>query len=481
MNAPHFIASGNFVETELQTTLAELQKAHRQSPFPDWATRKQRLNLLEQMLKDNREALKKAISDDFGHRSHQETELLEIFPSLEGIRHARKHGKQWMKARRKHVSIWFRPASCTLMPQPLGVVGIMVPWNYPLFLTIGPLTAAITAGNRSLIKLSEFTPRFGELLGSLLEQTLGRDVVRVVNGNADVAATFSGLPFDHLLFTGSTPVGKHVMRAASANLVPVTLELGGKSPAVITPETCRNDSRFFHAVNRILAGKTLNAGQTCIAPDYVLLPKDAIPKFIAVAKTILSTRYPEGAASDDYTGIVADKHFDRLKGLLQEAADRGAQITPLMDPAMSGQRKLPLATVVQCPEDARLMQEEIFGPALPLIASDTHEDMIDYINDRPRPLAMYLFDDSSNTHKTFMEQTIAGGVSINETLMHIAQDDLPFGGVGPSGMGHYHGVYGFETMSKLKPIFKQSRINGMPFLAPPYGGIFKSMLKLMIR
>ncbi len=481
MNAPQFAFAGNSIETELNGILSGLQKAHRQNPFPSWEQRKDWLTKVERMLKDNREQIKQTISEDFGHRSLHETELLEIFSSLEGLRFAKKHGKSWMKARKKHVSQWFKPASSILMPQPLGVVGIMVPWNYPLFLTIGPLTAALAAGNRSMVKLSEYTPKFGALMDRLLTEALGPDVIRVVNGNADVAATFSGLPLDHLVFTGSTPVGKHVMRAASANLVPVTLELGGKSPAVITPDTCKSEGRFYHAVNRIIAGKTLNAGQTCIAPDYVLMPREAIPRFNTIAKEILNKRYPEGAASVDYTGIIADRHFDRLRSLLQECSDQGAQITPLMNPAKPNQRKMPLATIVGASDNTRMMQEEIFGPALPLIACDTVDEMINYINDRPRPLAMYVFDDKNSTQQKLMENTIAGGVSINETLLHIAQDDLPFGGVGPSGMGHYHGVYGFETLSKLKPIFKQSRINGMPLLAPPYGGLFKTMLKIMAR
>ena len=332
-----------------------------------------------------------------------------------------------------------------------------------------------------MIKLSEYTPRFGQLMEKLLTDALGKDLVQVINGDADTAVAFSALPFDHLVFTGSTPVGKHVMRAASANLVPVTLELGGKSPAVITPDTCQNESRFYHAVNRILAGKTLNAGQTCIAPDYVLLPSNAIDKFNTVAKDIMSKRYPEGAASTDYTGIIADRHYDRLNALLKESSEAGATITQVMAPAATGQRKIALSTVVNSPDSSRIMQEEIFGPALPLIACDSLKEAIDYINDRPRPLAMYVFDDSNKTQQMLMEQTIAGGVSINETLLHIAQDDLPFGGVGASGMGHYHGVYGFETLSKLKPIFKQSRLNAMPFLAPPYGGIFKTLLSIMTR
>jgi acyl-CoA reductase-like NAD-dependent aldehyde dehydrogenase len=289
------------------------------------------------------------------------------------------------------------------------------------------------------------------------------------------------LPFGHLLFTGSTAVGHRVMAAAAEHLVPVTLELGGKSPALISAQTCANPARFAHAVQRIVAGKVLNAGQTCIAPDYVLLPQAAIERFAAVARDILDRQYPEGAASADYTGIAADRHFERLHLLVDEATGAGAQATAVMGPAGPGQRKMPLTVLTGCPAGLRVMQEEIFGPLLPLVACETLEVAIDYVNERPHPLALYLFDDDRQQQERVLQATLAGGVSINETLMHIAQDRLPFGGVGASGMGHYHGHYGFETMSKLKAVFRQARFNGLGLLAPPYRGLFERMLKFMLR
>lgn len=458
-----------------------LQARHLAAPYPDWPTRAARLKALMGVLTEHRARIADAISADFGHRSRHETELLEIFPSLEGLRHALKHGKSWMRVRRSPVSLWFQPGSAAVLPQPLGVAGIIVPWNYPLFLLVGPLTSALVAGNRAMVKLSEYTPRFGALMAELLPQALGADLVQVVNGGPDVAAAFSSLPFGHLLFTGSTAVGRHVMSAAAEHLVPVTLELGGKSPAIITADTCGHEARFANAVRRIVVGKVLNAGQTCIAPDYVLLPAAAMPRFIAVAQELLKQQYPDGAAGDDYTGIATDRHFERLQNLVIEATSFGAQASVVMAPRRDGQRKLPLTLLTGCPPEARVMQEEIFGPVLPLVACETPESAIAYVNERPHPLALYLFDDSRQTQEKVLQATLAGGVSINETLMHIAQDGLPFGGVGPSGMGHYHGRFGFDTMSKLKPVFRQSRINGLGLLAPPYGGLFARMLKLMLR
>jgi coniferyl-aldehyde dehydrogenase len=458
-----------------------LRAQHQAAPFPDWPTRAKRLRSLVTLLLDHRERIKEAISADFGHRSRQETDLLEIFPSIEGLRHALRHGCGWMRERKVPVSLWFQPASARVMPQPVGVVGIIVPWNYPLLLLLGPLTSALVAGNRAMVKVSEFSPSFAALMAELLPQALGIDVVQVVQGGPDVAAAFSALPFGHLLFTGSTAVGRRVMAAASAHLVPVTLELGGKSPAIITAATCANEARFTHAVRRIVNGKVLNAGQTCIAPDYVLLPRAAMQRFITTARTILSQQYPKGAASNDYTGIASDRHFERLQQWLLDATTTGANASSVMGPADPGQRKLPFTVLTDCAPDSSVMQQEIFGPLLPLVACETVDEAVAWINQRPHPLALYLFDDSTTTQTQVLQSTIAGGVCINETLVHLAQDNLPFGGVGASGMGHYHGQFGFEAMSKLKPVFRQSRINALGLLAPPYGGLVFRLLKVMLR
>ena len=465
----------------LRQTFDGFLARHQAAPFPDWPTRAARLQSVIAMLLDQRERIKAAISADFGHRSSHETDLLEVFPSLEGLRHALRHGRSWMRERQVPVSLWFQPGAARILPQPVGVVGIIVPWNYPLLLLLGPLTSALVAGNRAMVKVSEFSPRFAALMAELLPQVLGDDVVQVVTGGPDIAAAFSALPFGHLLFTGSTAVGRRVMAAASDNLVPVTLELGGKSPAIITAATCSNEARFTHAVRRILNGKVLNAGQTCIAPDYVLLPRAAMPRFITAARAILSQQYPEGAASNDYTGIASDRHFQRLQQWLLEATQAGASATSVMGLATPSQRKLPLTVLTDCAPDSSVMQEEIFGPLLPLVACETVDDAAAWVNARPHPLALYLFDDSTTTQTQVLHSTIAGGVCINETLVHIAQDNLPFGGVGASGLGHYHGQFGFDAMSKLKPVFRQSRINALGLLAPPYGGLVARMLRVMLR
>ena len=465
----------------LRQTFDDLLAQHQAAPFPDWPTRAARLQNVITMLLDHRERIKAAISADFGHRSSHETDLLEVFPSLEGLRHALRHGQSWMRERKVRVSLWFQPGAARILPQPVGVVGIIVPWNYPLLLLLGPLSSALVAGNRAMVKVSEFSPRFASLMAELLTDALGPDVVQVVQGGPEVAAAFSKLPFGHLLFTGSTAVGRRVMAAASEHLVPVTLELGGKSPAIITPATCADDARFTHAVRRILVGKVLNAGQTCIAPDYVLLPRAAMGRFITTARAILSQQYPEGAASLDYTGIASDRHFERLQNWLMDATTAGVNASAVMGPAGPGQRKLPLTVLTDCAPDSNVMQEEIFGPLLPLVPCESVDEAVVWVNARPHPLALYLFDDSKATQTQVLQSTIAGGVCINETLVHIAQDNLPFGGVGASGMGHYHGQFGFEAMSKLKPVFRQSRINALGLLAPPYGGLVARMLKVMLR
>jgi acyl-CoA reductase-like NAD-dependent aldehyde dehydrogenase len=481
MNAPESAFNNTTPELLLDEDFRALTAAYETERYPTWEVRKQRLKNTIAMLQKYRQEFLHAIKDDFGHRSLQESEMVEFFPSLEGLHHAIKHGKAWMKPRARSVSMYFTPASAQLMPQPLGVIGIIVPWNYPLYLAIGPLTAALTAGNRAYIKMSEYTPRLSDVLSRALDEFLGKGVVRVINGGPEMASAFTRLPFNHIVFTGSTPVGKHVMRAAAENLTPVTLELGGKSPCIITESTWKNDGRFFNAVVRTLAGKTLNAGQTCIAPDYVLVPRAAVNDFYTATKRHLDAKFPRGAASDDYTGIVSDRHYRRLQNALEEARLNGARVETLMGPARPDQRKLPLTLVSGASADSILEQEEIFGPVLPVVPYDSLDDAIAYINARPRPLALYLFDDKRSVQDHVMRQTIAGGVSINETLMHIAQDTLPFGGVGSSGMGHYHGEFGFESLSKLKPIFRQARFNAMFLLAPPYGKVFATMMKIMTR
>jgi NAD-dependent aldehyde dehydrogenases len=462
---------------ELTPALSRMRTAHAADPMPSWDVRAKRLRALEAMLLEQRAAFAAAISADFGQRPAEETDLLEIFPSLSAIRHALGHGRRWMKPRRRLAGLLFLPARTELRPQPRGVVGIIVPWNYPLYLAVGPLVDALVAGNRAMLKMSEFTPRFSALFAEQVAKHFPPDEVIVVNGDAAVAQAFSALPFDHLLFTGSTAVGHHVMRAAAANLTPVTLELGGKSPAIIGP-----GARFEHAVERIVFGKLVNAGQTCIAPDYVLLPRARETEFIDLAGKAIARMYPQLGQSTQYASIVSDRQYQRLTDLRDGALAAGAHAHPLgeatEDPA---RRLLPPQLLTGVDDSMAVMREEIFGPLLPLVPYDSLDEAIAYVGAHAHPLALYLFEHDQARIDRVLARTHAGGVSVNDTLYHIAQHDLPFGGVGASGMGGYHGEAGFRTFSHLKPVFRQARWNGAGLLNPPYGARFRRMLALLLR
>ncbi len=459
---------------DLKAEFARVRETHRAEPCPDWAERAQRLRTLEKLLRDNRDAIAEAINTDFGGRPREETTLLELFPLLAGIRHTLRHGHRWMRPRRRFAEFWFLPARTELRPQPVGIVGVIVPWNYPLYLSVGPLIDALSAGNSCLLKLSEFTPRFAAVFAELLTRYFPGNEIRAVTGDADVGKAFAALPFNHLLFTGSTAVGREVMRAAAVNLTPVTLELGGKSPAIVGP-----GARFEHAVERILVGKCFNAGQTCIAPDYVLLPHARMQEFIATAQRLFARLYPDFALNRQYANIINDTHQARLQHLYKSAVTAGATAHTLGDAPGSGRRLAPtLFTDVAA--DSPLMQEEIFGPWLPLIPYDNFENAVAFVATRPHPLALYLFDDDKVHLRRLLERTPAGGVTVNDTLCHITQSHLPFGGVGPSGMGRYHGETGFRTFSRVTPVFHQSRFSGFALLNPPYGARFAYMLRLLL-
>ncbi|PWK86816.1 coniferyl aldehyde dehydrogenase [Fulvimonas soli] len=455
--------------------LERMRAAQRAQPMPDWPARRARLRALEALLLQHRDAIGAAIDADFGGRPREETDLLEIFPGLSAVRHALAHGRRWMKPRRRLAELLFLPARTELRPQPLGVVGIIVPWNYPLYLAVGPLVDALAAGNRAMVKMSEYTPRFSALFAELAARHFPGGEVDVVTGDADVAQAFSALPFDHLLFTGSTAVGRHVMRAAAANLTPVTLELGGKSPAIVGP-----GADFARAVERIVFGKLVNAGQTCIAPDYVLLPRGRVEEFVQAARATAARMYPDIARNGQYASIVSERQHARLRALRDEAVAAGARAEALgaEDPA---RRRLPPTLLLGATDAMRVMQEEIFGPLLPLLPYDTLDEAIAYVAARPHPLALYLFERDRAAIEKVLSLTVAGGVTVNDTLYHIAQHGLPFGGIGPSGMGGYHGEAGFRTFSHLKPVFRQARLNGAGLLNPPYGARFRRMLALMLK
>lgn len=450
------------------------QKAFQANPNPPASERKRNLEIIERILRDNVDRIARAISDDFGNRASLETQLIEIFPTIEDVRHARKNVARWMRTERVSTSKWFRPGRSRIVKQPLGVVGIIAPWNYPINLSVAPLAAALAAGNRAIVKISELTPNTGELLAKLIGEEMNRDLVAIVNGGVSLAKEMSAKPFDHLLFTGSTAVGKTVMEAASKNLTPVTLELGGKSPTIIAP-----GYSLQHAAERIMLAKLLNAGQTCIAPDYVLLPRDQVDTFRALAIKTANAYYPNGATSNDYTSIISDHHMTRLTEWLDEAKRAGATVDQMGDSDVKS-RKFAPAILSNVSAQTHVMREEIFGPILPLVPYDSLDGALRYVAERPRPLAMYYFDNDSARVNSVLETSMAGGVTVNDTLIHYAQDALPFGGVGASGMGSYHGVHGFNTFTKMKGVYLQSRINGGALLTPPFGGRVQKLLKLII-
>lgn len=460
--------------------LFETQRAaFRKAPMPSADERIQQLQALKQGVLKHQQALIEAINDDFGRRSADETRLAEIMPSLEGIHYASKRVRRWMKPSKRKVGIAFQPAKAQVVYQPLGVVGIIVPWNYPLFLAIGPLVTALSAGNRAMIKMSESTPRTAEVVTRMLGEIFSEEQVAVVTGEADVGVAFSKLPFDHLLFTGATSIGRHVMRAAADNLTPVTLELGGKSPAIISADVPLAD-----AAERIAFGKSMNAGQTCVAPDYILCPRDRVEALAEALRQQFTTMYPSLRNNTDYTQIVNPRQYQRLQGYLSDAQEKGARILPV-NPAgedLSDTRIIAPTLLLDVSDDMKIMQEEIFGPLLPILPYDQLEAALDYIADRPRPLALYYFGYNKAEQQRLMEQTHAGGMCVNDAVFHVAQDDLPFGGVGDSGMGHYHGHEGFLSMSKAKAIYIKQRYNGARSIYPPYGGkLLKLVYKLFLR
>jgi coniferyl-aldehyde dehydrogenase len=477
--APAEHTSKNATES-LGATLAKMKERARKNGAPTYDERIASLEKLERALLARKGAIADAISRDFGNRSKHETLVAEVFIVLGAIKHTKAHLREWMEPQEREVGFVFLPASIEVRPQPVGVVGIISPWNYPVQLALAPLVQVIAAGNRAMIKPSELVPETAALLHDLIAEVFPEDQVTVVTGGPEVGEAFSRLPFDHLVFTGSTRVGKAVMKAASENLVPVTLELGGKSPTIVA-----KDFNVKTAAERIIAGKLFNAGQTCIAPDYVMVPAGSRDAFVEACKDAVAKMYPTLLANPDYTSIVNDKHFARVTSYVEDAKTRGARVVELnpagetLD-AASGKRKLVPTLVLDPTDEMMVMQEEIFGPVLPVVTYQSLDEAIDYVNEHPRPLALYFFSHDKQATDRVLNETISGGVTVNETMLHVAQDDLPFGGIGPSGMGAYHAHEGFESFSKNKPVFRQARVNTTGLLRPPYGKLIDRMLKFIV-
>lgn len=464
---------------DLNAILARMKAAQHKSGSPSHAARIASLEKLETALLRRKDAIVSAISRDFGHRSSFESLSGEVWAVENAIKYAKANLDEWMEPSQREVGWVFLPSTAQVLPQPVGVVGIISPWNYPVQLSLSPLVSALAAGNRVMLKPSELTPETSALLRDLIGEAFADDEVCVVTGGPDVGENFSRLAFDHLLFTGSTRVGKLVMRAASENLVPVTLELGGKSPAIVG-----DDFSLRTAAERIMAGKLFSAGQTCIAPDYAMVPESAREEFVRACEQAVSKMYPRLRENPDYTSIIAAPHVTRLRGLLEDARVRGArviEINPAREEGLDEARKMAPTLVVDPTDEMLVSQEEIFGPILPIVSYRTLDEAIAYVNGRPRPLALYYFGHESTAIGRVVSETISGAVTVNETLLHILQDDLPFGGIGPSGMGHYHGREGFETFTKMKPVFKQARLSARGLMRPPYGKTADGVLRLLIR
>ena len=462
---------------EMKKILSNQKALFINEPNIAWLKRKENLKKLGSIIKDHESDFINAISKDFGNRASEETIIAEMLVIQGGINHALKHTPKWMRTRKAPTALQFKPAYNRVIPQPLGVIGIMSPWNYPLQLAVMPLIGALGAGNRAMIKPSEYTPLFSKLLKKVLGKVFSEDEVYVALGGVDVATCFSSLHFDHLIFTGSTNVGRIVAKSAAANLVPCTLELGGKSPAIID-----ESANLKTAVARLTNAKLLNAGQTCVAPDYLLMPKSQVSDFANAMISQAETFYPEFAGNKDYTSIIADSHYARLQNLLEDAENKGAKIRVAGNDdkqQLAKERRIPLTIVTETTPDMKIMQEEIFGPLLPILESESLNESLEYISKRDRPLALYWFGKNKNKLNRVLKESISGGVTINDATWHVIQEDIPFGGVGPSGMGAYHGEVGFRTFSHMKGVFFQSNFSQGSKLHPPYGPMASKMINLM--
>ena len=477
MNAPNHDA----IAVSLHEALELQRAAFLSAPSPSAQQRRDDLRQLARMLSDHRQTLVEAIAQDYGSRSSFETLFAEFLVVIQTIHHARRHVARWMKPQRRPIDWLLYPgAGNRLIPQPVGVVGVIVPWNFPLNLSMCPLASIFAAGNRAMVKMSENSRHLAALLRRISASYFPPDKLCFIADTGETGPLFSALPFDHLLFTGSGATGRAVMANAARNLTPVTLELGGKSPAIVGP-----DYPVRTAAERILWAKMFNAGQICTSVDYVFLPESAVDEFVAHCRQLVAKRYPD-LGSEDYTAIIDERSFARLQHMLQDARDKGATVLALAAnsgaPESAARRKFPPHLVLRPSEDMLLSQREIFGPILPIRTYRSREEVAAYINAHDRPLALYPFTHDRAMQDYYITHVMSGGVAINDTILHVAQDDLPFGGSGASGMGHYHGHEGFLTFSKLRPVFRQGRFSSVQaFFMPPYGGRKWQLLKLLLR
>jgi coniferyl-aldehyde dehydrogenase len=456
-------------EALLQQRFAAQRRAFGSEPYPTLAVRRERLRMLKRQLCRYQDRLTAAMAEDFGWRSPFESRMIDVLAPVLEINHARKHLNGWMQPSYRRVELLFTGNSLHVSYQPKGVVGVIAPWNFPVYLSVGPLVAALAAGNRVMLKLSEATPATNGVLRALLGEIFPDDLVSVTGEELCDPRLFSALPFDHLVFTGSTAVGREVMIAAAANLTPVTLELGGKCPAILL-----GDYPVSEAALRIIHGKCMNAGQICVAPDYALLPRDKVAEFTAAARQGFASLYGQIGANDDYTALVNDRHAARVRNLLDDAQAKGAQLIACGDDGPG--RKLAPRLVLNCRPDMLLMQQEIFGPILPVIPYDTLDDAIAFVQSRPRPLALYAFTYVAQQRDRLLRATQSGGVSVNDWGWQVLNHDAPFGGSGASGTGSYHGEEGFREMSHARTVFRRNRLFPIGLFYPPYGSAIQRLL-----
>ena len=468
----------------LNKVLEKQKKAHLRDGALSVETRKEWIDRCIALLIKYQNEIVEAISKDFGHRSTESSLLADVAGSIGSLKSAKENIKKWVKPEKRKVTpaiLGLLGAKLRVEYQPLGTVGVISPWNFPVTLTFGPLGSIFAAGNRAMIKPSEFTPKTSELMKTMFEEAFTEEEVAVFTGGPDLGEAFSSLPFDHLLFTGATSIAKHVMRAASENLVPVTLELGGKSPVIISKNT-----NFDMSVKRVMAGKTMNAGQICLAPDYVFVPKDKKEDFISQSKKTVSEMYPSLKDNPDYTSVINQRHYDRLQGYVEEAKEKGFEVVEINpsneDFSQQAHHKIPPTLIVDPDDSLSVMKEEIFGPILSVKTYEDIKDTVDYINSNDRPLGLYYFGDDKKEMQSVLENTTSGGVTINDVVFHVGQENAPFGGVGPSGTGSYHGIEGFKNFSHTKTIYTQSSFDGLfGLFRPPFGAKAKSAIKGQIK
>ena len=485
MNAPQQVG----IEGDAETRMLEALKAQRASYLQEGAvsaeTRIDRIDRAIDSLVRHGERISEALNADFTCRPREVSMLTDVIGSIGTLKHARKHLRKWMKPEKRPTifPLNLLGGRSRIEYQPLGVVGIVAPWNFPVSMVFQPMSGILAAGNRAMIKPSEFTPATSEVIAEMIAETFDPTEVTVFTGGPEVGQAFSALPFDHMIFTGATGIARHIMAAASRNLVPVTLELGGKSPVILS-----RTADIQKSMERVMLGKTLNAGQICLAPDYLLVPEEKLDEVIAAAKSAVTEMYPKLLDNQQYTSVVNERHYQRLNGYIAEAEQRGQTVIPI-NPGnedfsqQQGTFKIPPTLVPHPADDLAMMEEEMFGPVLPIRTYQQFDETIDYINSKPRPLAAYYFGEDKQEEQAMISRTTSGGVCVNDVIMHIMQEDLPFGGVGPSGMGAYHGLEGFRTFSHAKSIYRQTGINVAKLggMLPPYGNNTEKTIKMQFK